>query len=134
MEDLFKKVFYTGIGMVSNTTESLKNGIDELVKKGKLSEEEGQSVVSRLEDNFVEKKEEFEAIVTNAVGLTMSKLNLPTASGIQRLEKRIKSLEIKVGLLSKELDAMQKASAKKAPAKKKTRARSTSRRKTAASR
>ena len=135
MEDLFKKVFYTGVGLVSNTKESLKNGIDELVKKGQISEEEGQKVVNKLEDNLIEKKEEFEAIVNNAVGITMAKLNLPTADSIHRLEKRIKSLEIKVGLLSKEMDAMQKAATKKTSrtaTAKKTTTRSTSRkRKTA---
>ncbi len=113
MEDLFKKVFYTGIGFVSNTTESLKKGMDDLVKKGKISEAEGAKVVSNLEDNLAEKREEFEAIMTNAVGITMAKLNLPTAEGINRLEKRIKSLEIKVGLLSKELDGLEKPAPKK---------------------
>ena len=113
MEDLFKKVFYTGIGLVSNTTDSLKKGMDDLVKKGKISEAEGAKVVSNLEENLAEKREEFEAILTNAVGITMAKLNLPTAEGINRLEKRIKSLEIKVGLLSKELDNMEKAEAPK---------------------
>ncbi len=126
MEDLFKKAFYTGVGLVANTTDTLRKGMDDLVKKGKISEEEGQKVVSNLEENLSEKREEFEAIINNAVGLTMAKLNLPTADSINRLEKRIKSLEIKVGLLSKELDAATKPKAKAAPAKK------TTRRKTAA--
>ena len=104
MEDLFKKVFYTGVGMVSTTTETIQNAIDELVQKGKISEEEGEKVVSNFEQTFSEKKEEFEGVVTNAVGLAMAKLNLPSADVINRLEKRIKSLEIKVGLLTKEMD------------------------------
>ncbi|MEM1322623.1 MAG: phasin family protein [Bacteroidota bacterium] len=122
MEDLFKKVFYTGVGIVSNTTDTLKKGMEDLVNKGKISEEEGQKVVSSIEENLSEKKEEFEAMLNNAVGLTMAKLNLPTADAINRLEKRIKSLEIKVGLLSKELDAVGKTAE---PAKKTTRRRKT---------
>ncbi|MEL6863006.1 MAG: phasin family protein [Bacteroidota bacterium] len=112
MEDLFRKVFYTGIGLVTNTTESLKKGVDELVAKGKITREEGLKVVSNLEENITEKREEFESMLNNAVGLTLNRLNLPTADSINRLEKRIKSLEIKVGLLSKELDAAEKANKK----------------------
>ncbi|HMQ49632.1 MAG TPA: phasin family protein [Saprospiraceae bacterium] len=104
MEDLFKKVLYTGVGLVTNTSESIKKGIDELVNKGKLSEDEGQKVVSNLQKNLETKREEFEAGINNVVAVAMEKLNLPTADAIKSLEKRIKSLEIKVGLLSKELE------------------------------
>lgn len=120
MEDLFKKMLYTGVGLVTNTSESLKKGIDELVNKGKLSEEEGQKVVSNLQKNLETKREEFEAGINNVVAVAMEKLNLPTADAIKSLEKRIKSLEIKVGLLSKELEGAKDAEEGKKTAKGRT--------------
>ncbi len=136
MEDLFKKVFYTGVGLVTNTTNSLKNGVNELVEKGKISEEEGKKVVSGVEETIETKREEFEAIMNNAVGIAMAKLNFPSSENINRLEKRIKSLEIKVGLLTKELEqkteTAKKAAPKKATAKKTTTRKTTSRAKASA--
>lgn len=116
MEDLFKKVFYTGVGLVNTTAGTFKKGVEDLVERGKISEDEGKKVVAGLEENMSEKREEFEAVLTNVVGVALAKLNLPTADSIKSIEKRIKSLEIKVGLLSKEMDA--KTTAKKAPVKK----------------
>ncbi len=105
MEDLFKNAFYTGIGLVNNTATSLRKGVEEMVEKGKISAEDGKKVVAGLEDDMSEKREEFEAVLSNVVGVALAKLNLPTGDAIKSLEKRIKSLEIKVGLLSKELEA-----------------------------
>jgi polyhydroxyalkanoate synthesis regulator phasin len=45
MAKLFKKVLYTGVGLVANTAEKVQNTIDELVKKGSLNEDEGKKVV-----------------------------------------------------------------------------------------
>ena len=42
MENLIRKVLYTGVGIVAATTERLQMSIDELVEKGKISEEEGK--------------------------------------------------------------------------------------------
>ncbi len=126
MEDVFKKILYTGVGMVTTTRETLTKGVEELISKGKISKEEGEKVVSKMEKNLETKREEFEAGLTNMVGLAMDKLNLPSAELLKRLEKRIKSLEIKVGLLTKELDASKKevaAAKKQKPVARKTAAK-----------
>ena len=60
MEDLFKKVMYTGVGLVTTAGEKIQKNIDELVKKGSLSEEEGRKVVNELWENTEAKKDEFE--------------------------------------------------------------------------
>jgi hypothetical protein len=53
----------------------------------------------------------------------LEKLNLPKADEVEKLEKRIKSLEVKVGLLNKELDKMEKANGDDEEPKKTTRAK-----------
>ena len=106
MEDMFKKVFYTGVGLVSNTRKAFNDRIDDLVNKGKLTREEGKKVVDNLEEDMQERRDEFETGLQNMIGVALDKLNLPTGEGIKSLEKRIKSLEIKVGLMAKEIDAL----------------------------
>lgn len=95
MEDLFKKVMYTGVGLVSTTAEKIQQNIDELVKKGSLSEDEGKKVVSDLMENTETKKEEFESKLKELVTNAVSALNLPTKTDIDALMTRLEELEAK---------------------------------------
>lgn len=95
MEDLFKKVIYTGVGLVSTTAEKIQTNIDELVKKGSLSEEEGKKVVEDLLENTESKKEEFEGKLKEMINNAISALNLPSKSDIDSLLTRIDELEAK---------------------------------------
>ncbi len=95
MEDLFKKVIYTGVGLVSTTAEKIQTNIDELVKKGSLSEEEGKKVVEDLLENTESKKEEFEGKLKEMINNAIEALNLPSKSDIDNLMTRIKELETK---------------------------------------
>ena len=60
MEDLFKKFLYTGVGFVALTAEKLQESIDEMVGKGKISEEEGKKIVSDFLNNTEAKRHELE--------------------------------------------------------------------------
>lgn len=104
MEDLFKKFLYTGVGLVAQTAEKAKKSIDELVEKGKLSQEDGKKIVDDLYRDAEHKKDEFESKLKNFVEKALDKMNLAKAESVDKLEKRIKSLEVKLGLLSKEAD------------------------------
>lgn len=116
MENIIKKVLYTGVGFVAATTEKLQKAVDDLVERGKLSEEEGKKVVDDVVKTSEYKKDEYEGRFRKLVDSTFAKLNLPKNDGQDKLEKRIKSLEIKVGLLAKEMEAQKKE--RKAAAKK----------------
>ena len=103
MENLIKKVLYTGVGIVAATTERLQHSIDDLVERGKLSEEEGKKVVDDVVKNAeVQVEGRFKKIVDAA----FDKMNLPQNDAFAKMEKRIKSLEVKVGFLAKELKTL----------------------------
>lgn len=108
MESIIKKVLYTGVGFVAATTEKLQKAVDDLVERGKISEEEGKKVVDDVVKTSEYKKDEYESRFRKLVDNAFSKLNLPKTDGQDKLEKRIKSLEIKVGLLAKEIEAQKK--------------------------
>ncbi len=119
MEKLLRKVLYTGIGIVTSTTEKLQKAVDELVSKGKISEDEGKKVVEDVVKNTETKKEEYESRFRKLIDAALAKLNMPQGDTYEKLEKRIKSLEVKLGLLSKELDAkVAKENTTETPAKK----------------
>ncbi len=104
MENLIKKVLYTGVGVVAATTERLQYAIDELVERGKISEEEGKKVVDDVVKNTETHKGQYESRFKQIVDMAYDKLNLPQHDAVSKLEKRVKSLEVKLGLLAKELE------------------------------
>ena len=106
MENLIKKVLYTGVGVVAATTERLQHVIDDLVERGKLSEEEGKKVVDDVVKNTEIHKDQYETRFKRIVDATYEKLNIPVpqTDAIAKLEKRVKSLEVKLGLIAKELE------------------------------
>ena len=55
-EDL-KKVLLAGIGAVATTIEKSKDVVDELVKKGELTVEQGKALNEELKHNFAKKTE-----------------------------------------------------------------------------
>ena len=55
-EDL-KKVLLAGIGAVATTIEKSKDVVDELVKKGELTVEQGKALNEELKHNFTKKTE-----------------------------------------------------------------------------
>lgn len=147
MEDLFRKMLYTGVGFVTTASDSVQKSVLELIQKGEISEKEGKKIVTDLEKSVNEKREEFEERLNTMISLAVEKFNIPTEipempnlpfSKTASLEKRIKSLEIKVGLLTKELDIKKKkptgvkATAKKAVRKTAKKATATAKKATTA--
>jgi polyhydroxyalkanoate synthesis regulator phasin len=133
-ENIVRKTLYTAVGLVAGTTERLQYVIDEMVSKGKISAEDGKKVVDDVVKTTDHRRDEYENKFRNLIDAVLSKLNLPQGDAYEKLEKRIKSLEVKLGLLAKELESQRKAAvtadsneettAKKSSRKTKSRSRS----------
>jgi polyhydroxyalkanoate synthesis regulator phasin len=93
MEDLFKKFIYTSVGLVAQNAEALQKGVNELIQKGKITEEEGRKVVDDLVDDTNNKREEFEDRLKGVVNSVLSKLDLPSRDEMHNLKSRIAELE-----------------------------------------
>ncbi|MEM7551877.1 MAG: phasin family protein [Bacteroidota bacterium] len=100
MEDLFKKFVYTGVGLVSLTTEKLQKSVDKLVDENKISTEEGKKIVEDLFKKTEGKKEEFENQLKKVTEEVVNKFQIPRNKEIEALQKRVAALEAKVGKAS----------------------------------
>lgn len=58
LEDEVKKIFLLGIGAAATTAEKSKALVDELVKKGEITVEEGKTLNQELKHKMNEKKAE----------------------------------------------------------------------------
>ncbi len=120
MENLLKKVLYTGVGLISTASENIQKNIDELVKKGSLSEDEGKKVVNDFIETTEAKREEFQARMTEIVTNVLEKLNLPSTEEFKTLTDRLAKLEKKTKTTAEKATSTVKkttAAAKKAVAK-----------------
>jgi len=116
MEDIIKKVLYTGVGLVTLTAEKLQETIDELVEKNKMSEEEGQKVVDDFQQQTASRKDELEERLRKFAQNLNDALTFPTKSEWKNLMERVEAIEAK--LAEKEAAAPKQETAKKSTKKK----------------
>lgn len=93
MEDLVKKVLYTGVGLVATTTEKLQSTVNGLVDSGKVPQEEGKKIVDDFVSSTETKRNEFESRATDLIESIVRRLEVPTKSDYEALSKRIAKLE-----------------------------------------
>lgn len=93
MEDLIKKFIYTGVGLVSMTTDKFRETVDQMVKDEKLSREEGKEIVDKFFATTQERKGEFESQLNEVIERVIRQFNFAPQSEVEKLEARIKELE-----------------------------------------
>lgn len=93
MEDLIKKFIYTGVGLVSMTTDRFRETVDQLVKDEKISREEGKEIVDKFFEDTEARKGEFEKQLNETIERVVRQFNFAPSSEVERLEARIKELE-----------------------------------------
>ena len=116
IQENLKKYFYSGVGLAAHTAEVVQKSVNELVKKGKVSEADGKKIVGEAIKKVEARRPEIEAKYNEAV----HKFVKLTTSEVGKLQKRIEKLEgqltVKKGGVAAKPAA--KAAAPKAAAKK----------------
>lgn len=70
--------------------------VDELVKKGEITQKKGSDIVKTLLEKGKDIRKEIEEIVEKRVVNIHKKLNIPTRADLEKLSKMITSLEKKL--------------------------------------
>ena len=108
IQENLKKYFYSGVGLAAHTAEVVQKSVNELVKKGKVSEADGKKIVGEAIKKVEARRPEIEAKYNEAV----HKFVKLTTSEVGKLQKRIEKLE---GQLSVKKAGASKPAAKAAP-------------------
>lgn len=90
--DAVRKALLAGFGV----QEKVKEFIDELVKKGELSESQGAKVVKEWTEKAGKSSEQLSKSLSDLVSKTLGKMNLPSKDDIEKLNKKIQSLSARV--------------------------------------
>ncbi len=117
MESLLKKFIYTGVGLVSLTAEKLHQSINDLVKQGKISEDEGRKVIDEIITETEAKRGEFEQRIRSVVEKVVDKVDFPGYSEFHALTERVEALEARLGIGGDKKASVKKVSPRKTKAK-----------------
>ena len=103
--DVVRNALLAGFGV----QEKIKESIDELVKKGELSETQGAKLVKEWSEKAEKSSDELTKSISDVLAKTLEKMNLPTKENIEDLNKKIKALATRV----KKLEAVIEGSEQK---------------------
>lgn len=90
--DIVRNALLAGFGV----QEKVKEFIDELVKKGELSESQGAKIVKEWTETANKTTEQFSKSLSEVISKTLERMNIPTKEDIERLNKMIQSLSLRV--------------------------------------
>jgi len=100
--DTLKNIIYAGVGLASTTSEKIKETINDLVEKGKISDTEGKKIVEDFLNTTEDKRAEFE----NKLKKTSEKIS--GKFDFLNKEKEVDSLKAKIKELEGQINKMKK--------------------------
>lgn len=104
MQKILKKIVYSSVGFVSLTADRMKTTIEGLVDDGKISEEEGESIVSDFTKNTETKRDEIESQFKTIIEKVLKSFNFATSKDVESIENRIAVLETLLVKLDEDVD------------------------------
>ncbi len=90
--DVVRNAMLAGLGI----QETFKEFLDNLVKKGELSESQGAKILKEWTEKADKTSEQLSKNISELVTRTLEKMNLPTKDDIEKLNKEIQSLSDRI--------------------------------------
>lgn len=96
MNDILQKVWSFGLGVFDFTREKVEALVQEMVRRGELSQQESPEAVKQLLDKAQEAQAALVDKVKELVNKTLTELRPAKAAELEALEKRVAALEEEV--------------------------------------
>jgi polyhydroxyalkanoate synthesis regulator phasin len=78
MSDLLSKALLCGLGLASLTKDAIQKAVEDLIRRSKISEEEGRKLVKDLQRRSTLAQKALEKQIDSATHKALQHLNLPT--------------------------------------------------------
>ena len=109
--DTLKNIIYAGVGLASTTSEKIKETINELVEKGKISDTEGKKIIDDFLNSTEDKRAEFEIKLKKTGEKISERFDfLNKEKEVDSLKARIKELEGQITNMKKKTSTTTKKS------------------------
>ena len=111
---MIKNFVYAGLGLATMTTDKIKETIEDLVEKGKISDTEGKKIIEDFLNSTEEKRTDFE----NKLKKTSAKISNTfefnkKEKEMAELKERIKDLENEITNIKKKTTTKKTTTTKK---------------------
>ncbi len=92
INEIIHKALMAGIGV----PEKINEFIDDLVKKGELSESQGAKLVKECSEKVSKSGEDISRSITELINKTFEKMNIPSRDEVEKLSRKVTSLSARV--------------------------------------
>ena len=93
MEDLWRKAKHFGLGVVDFTREKVEALVNDMVKRGELTEDETSQAVAEIMEKAKSEQDALLEKLKPVVDKAISQAGLARAADLEALEKRVANLE-----------------------------------------
>lgn len=114
---MVKKMLYTGVGLVALTAEKLQETIDDMVKNGRVSEDEGKKVVDDFKQKVEGQKDDMETWLKKLADEVSASMKLPRMVDREEYDallQRVETLEAQLNTAAPQGEEAGKSVKKKA--------------------
>ncbi len=94
MKELLKNIVYTGIGVAFLTKDKMEELKDDLVKQGKLRQDEGRDFVDELVKKTDSIKDSLDLKINHIVEKKIKQLDIVTNDDFADLRRQVEELQI----------------------------------------
>lgn len=92
INEIIHKTLMAGIGV----PEKMKELVDELVKKGELSESQGAKIVKECSEKVSKSGDELSKTISELIDKTLEKINIPSRDEVEKLQKKLIVLSARI--------------------------------------
>ena len=96
MFEIFKKSIFAGLGLAVVTKTKLESVLEKLVEEGKLSRGEAEKMGKELLESGEKQWTDFESRLQETIKGFLANMDIPKASEVKKMEKKIKALDIRL--------------------------------------
>jgi polyhydroxyalkanoate synthesis regulator phasin len=96
MEDLWRKAKHFGLGVVDFTKQKVETVVDDMVKRGELTEQDTSQAVAEIMEKAQAEQKDFLEKLKAMVDKVVSEAGLARAADLEALAKRVAALEKKM--------------------------------------
>lgn len=110
VEGTLKNILLAGIGTVSYSYEKGRDLVDEMVKKGELTIQEGEALDWELKRYFKKEgpKEAATSWFEDTINRILEEMHVASKEEMNELKDQVVSLETRISILEKQLETVQK--------------------------
>ena len=101
INELIHKTLMAGLGV----PEKINEVVEELVKKGEISESQGAKLVRECSEKVSKTGDEINKTVSDLIDKALGKMNIPTREEVDKLNKKITTLSAKIKKIEQSTDS-----------------------------